>query len=87
MTLSISLTPQLESMVRAKISSGMYSSASEVVREALRLLDEYDQLRGKRLETLRQDIQAGLERGERQPTTAQNVFQRVRAKKRAAKNG
>ena len=31
MTLSISLTPQLENLVRAKIDSGMYSSASEVV--------------------------------------------------------
>ena len=44
MTLSISLTPQLEGLVRAKVSSGMYNSASEVVREALRLLDRQDQL-------------------------------------------
>ena len=83
MTLSISLTPQLENMVRAKISSGMYSSASEVVREALRLLDEYDQLRGKRLETLRRDIQLGIESGAGQATTAQEVLRRVRDKKAA----
>ena len=83
MTLSISLTPQLENMVRAKISSGMYTSASEVVREALRLLDEYDQLRGKRLEMLRRDIEAGIESGAGQATTAQDVLRRVRDKKAA----
>jgi hypothetical protein len=38
--MNVNLTPQLEELVRAKVASGMYSSASEVVREALRLMDE-----------------------------------------------
>ena len=38
MTLNVNLTPQLEEMVRQKVSGGLYNSASEVVREALRLM-------------------------------------------------
>jgi antitoxin ParD1/3/4 len=61
--LNISLTPELEQLVERKVSSGMYQTASEVVREGLRLLVERD----RRMETLRKDIQAGfdaIERGE-----------------------
>lgn len=81
MTLSISLTPQLENMVRAKIDSGMYSSASEVVREALRLLEEQDQLRSNRLETLRKAIDDGIKSGPCRKATADQVIKRARAKK------
>lgn len=38
----ISLTPALEGLVRAKVESGLYNNASEVVREALRLLAAQD---------------------------------------------
>ena len=38
--MNVSLTPQLEQMIRAKVESGLYASASEVVREGLRLLTE-----------------------------------------------
>jgi len=37
--MNVSLTPELEEWVRKKVESGMYVSASEVVREALRALD------------------------------------------------
>jgi antitoxin ParD1/3/4 len=40
--LNVSLTPQLESLVRQKVESGSYNNASEVVRDALRLLDARD---------------------------------------------
>jgi antitoxin ParD1/3/4 len=63
MTLNINLTPQLEAMVRAKVASGLYGSASELVREALRLMQEHDRLRAAKLEELRQDIREGLESG------------------------
>lgn len=63
MTMNINLTPQLEELVRQKVSSGRYNSASEVVREALRLMDEQDQLRAIKLESLRKDIREGLESG------------------------
>jgi antitoxin ParD1/3/4 len=81
MTLSISLSPQLENMVRAKIDSGMYTSVSEVVREALRLLDEYDQLRNKRLETLRHDLEDGIRSGKGRKVTADEVIKRAKGKR------
>jgi antitoxin ParD1/3/4 len=63
MPMNISLTPHLEEMIRAKIASGSYNSASEVVREALRLLEEEDQVRSLKLQKLREDIREGLESG------------------------
>jgi antitoxin ParD1/3/4 len=41
-TLNVSLTPELTALIAEKISTGHYRSASEVVRAALRLLDERD---------------------------------------------
>jgi antitoxin ParD1/3/4 len=60
---NVSLTPELEKIVHKKVKSGLYNSASEVVREALRLLDEQDHFRAMKLEALREDIQAGLRSG------------------------
>ena len=63
MGMNVNLTPQLEEMVRSKVASGLYTSASEVVREALRLMDEQDRLRAARIEQLREDIRQGLDSG------------------------
>jgi antitoxin ParD1/3/4 len=63
MPMNISLTPHLEEMIREKIASGSYTSASEVVREALRLMEEEDQLRSLKMQKLRQELQAGLDSG------------------------
>lgn len=41
--MNVSLTPQLESLIRQKVESGRYNNASEVVRQALRLLDAEEQ--------------------------------------------
>ncbi len=59
--MNVSLTPELEKVIDSKVASGMYHSASEVVRDALRLLIERDELRERRLQTLRSNIQAGLD--------------------------
>lgn len=58
--MNVSLTPELETLVNEKVKSGDYNSASEVVREALRLLKEQDQLKQLRLEELRKEIQKGV---------------------------
>ena len=42
MTMNINLSPQLEEMVGQKVASGLYTSASEIAREALRLMEEQD---------------------------------------------
>jgi antitoxin ParD1/3/4 len=55
--MNVSLTPELEQLVNEKVKSGFYQTASEVVREALRLLKERDQER----ERLRTDVQAGFD--------------------------
>ncbi len=73
MTMNVNLTPQLEDMVRQKVASGLYTSASEVIREALRLLDDQDRLRAARLEQLRTDIQEGLDSGPATPWTPDEI--------------
>ena len=47
--MNVSLTPELEKFVSGKVQSGRYNSASEVVREALRLLEEHDSARAAHL--------------------------------------
>jgi antitoxin ParD1/3/4 len=59
--MNVSLTPELESLINKKVQSGLYNSASEVVREALRLLEEKDRLREIRLDELRRDVMNGAE--------------------------
>jgi antitoxin ParD1/3/4 len=84
MPMNIDLTPQLEEMVKKKVASGLYGSASEVVREALRLMEEQDQVRAVKLERLRQDIRDGLESGDPTPWSPDEVKQEGR-KRRAAR--
>lgn len=86
MGMNINLTPQLEEMVRQKVTSGLYTSASEVVREALRLMDEKDQLRVAKLGQLRQEIQDGLDSGPAVAWDPDEVKSAGRAR-RAAKVG
>ena len=61
--MNVSLTPHLESLVKGKVESGLYNSSSEVIREALRLLDDRDRLREMRLADLREAIQQGIDSG------------------------
>ena len=61
------LTAELKRLVQQKVDSGDYASASEVVREALQLLDAYDELQKRRVEDLGRKIDEGiaqLDRGE-----------------------
>ena len=67
MSLNINLTPQLEKLVRQKVESGRYNSASEVVREGLRLMEEQNEMHALQLERLRRDIRQGLESGPPRP--------------------
>lgn len=59
--MDVHLTPELEQLVQDKVESGRYNSASEVVREALRLMEERDQLRSAQLRQLRDRIDKGIE--------------------------
>lgn len=78
MTMNINLSPQLEEIVRQKVASGFYTSASEVIREALRLLVEQDSMRAAKLQQLRQDIDDGLNSGESTPWNPDEIKQEGR---------
>ena len=65
--MNVSLTPELENFVETKVNSGRYTSASEVVREALRLLEEQDSARAAQLIQFNEELArrlASLDRGE-----------------------
>ncbi|WP_165774720.1 type II toxin-antitoxin system ParD family antitoxin [Candidatus Viridilinea mediisalina] len=51
--LSITLTPYLQQWVEARVASGRYTNVSEVIREAVRLLEQHEQEREARLRDLR----------------------------------
>ncbi|MBI3855626.1 MAG: type II toxin-antitoxin system ParD family antitoxin [Planctomycetes bacterium] len=84
--MNVSLTPELEALVERRVRSGRYQSASEVVREALRLLEDVEELRGARLKQLRRDIAAGLkdlDQGRSVPLD-RNLAESIKAKGRKA---
>ena len=80
--MNISLNPHFEELVKSKVESGLYNSVSEVMREALRLLEERDQLRELRLMELRREIQKGIDSGESTPLDIEEV--KARGHKRLA---
>jgi antitoxin ParD1/3/4 len=86
MGMNINLTPQLEDLVRQKVASGLYTSASEVVREALRLMDEKDRLLTAKLDQLRQDIREGLDSGPATPWDPEEIKREGRARLAARKS-
>lgn len=64
-TKSISLTPELNAFIDARVESGLYESASEVVREGLRLLRHREELQQKQVERVRARIEQGWHESER----------------------
>ena len=58
--MDVHLTPELEELVQTKVKSGRYNSPSEVVREALRLMEERDQMLLLRKDEIQQQIAEGL---------------------------
>lgn len=69
-----------ESFIKEQIQQGRYASASEVIRDGLRALENQGQLRALKLEALRKDLQRGAESGPSVP--AKTVF--AAARKRIA---
>ncbi|MDP2795551.1 MAG: type II toxin-antitoxin system ParD family antitoxin [Sulfurisoma sp.] len=60
MSMNVSLPPELENRVRQHVESGLYSSASEVIREALRLFEAYQGVQAANLAALKADIGVGM---------------------------
>ncbi|MEQ1603343.1 MAG: type II toxin-antitoxin system ParD family antitoxin [Pyrinomonadaceae bacterium] len=59
--MNVSLTPELERIVNLKVESGQYNSASEVMREGLRLLQQRDEAYEQKLAWLKGEIQIGID--------------------------
>jgi antitoxin ParD1/3/4 len=81
--MNVSLTPELEKFVSVKVGSGRYNSASEVVREALRLLEEHDSAHAAQLAEFNGDVGqrlASLDRGE----TVDPAEERTRLRRKSA---
>jgi antitoxin ParD1/3/4 len=64
MNISVSLTPELIGLIKAKVESGRYTSTSEVVREALRLLERADRQEAERVKALRRAWKEGIDSGD-----------------------
>lgn len=63
-TVNISLTPELNAFLQGRISSGRYQTNSEVVREALRLLERHEQEREQELLQLKAKLERGAAQAE-----------------------
>lgn len=67
-----------EAFIKSQIQQGRYASASEVIRDGLRVLEDREKFRAMKLEALRAEIQKGADSGEGLP--AEKVFARLKAK-------
>ena len=72
--MNVHLTPELEQLVENEVQSGRYNSASEVVLDALRLMEQKDELRSTQLHELRSRIDEGLAQAERGEGVDGDIF-------------
>jgi antitoxin ParD1/3/4 len=66
-TMNISLTPEQESLIRAKIATGKYQSPQQLFEVALQLLEEYERAENEWVLSVREKIQAAIEMSEKEP--------------------
>lgn len=88
MATSYSIGKHFEDMIDGLIEDGRYATASEIIREGLRLVEEREERRKAKLEALRAEIQKGFDSGPAEEVG--DMFQRIKAegrKRLAAKNG
>lgn len=84
MSLNVSLTPELEEYIASKVESGNYNSASEVVREGLRLLQAAEEAKLRWAAEAREKIERGWQQAqEGKLVDGDVVFQRINAKSEA----
>ncbi len=79
--MNVSLTPELEKFVAAKVESGRYTSASEVVREALRTLEREEKSREEQIAEFNRELRKRIESANRgEFVTAEESVRRIQAK-------
>jgi antitoxin ParD1/3/4 len=86
--MNVSLTPELEKFVNEKVASGMYYSASEVIREGLRLLKEQETLKAMRIEELKKEIAIGISQADQgRFVDGEATFKNIKEKSRIRRQG
>lgn len=88
MATSYSIGKHFEGFIEGLIDSGRYSTASEVLRDGLRLIEEREERRKAKLEALRAEIQKGIDSGPAEEVG--DMFERIKSegrKRLAAKSG
>jgi antitoxin ParD1/3/4 len=83
--MNVDITPELEALVQGKIESGRYHSASEVVSEALRLLEQRDEIFTRGRDEIGKQIEDGWQSAKRREfVDGDEVFDRIDAELEAA---
>jgi antitoxin ParD1/3/4 len=86
-SLNVSLTPKLEKFVHDRVSEGRYQTASEVVREGLRLLEQEERRREAALKALKAKLKRGIAQADRgefvTPEEVMKRIERLKAKRAA----
>jgi antitoxin ParD1/3/4 len=85
MASSYTLGSHFESFVKNLVRSGRYASASEVMRDGLRLVEERENMRAAKLDALRADIRAGLESGPAEALDMKEIKAAARSQRRGAR--
>jgi antitoxin ParD1/3/4 len=82
MATSYSIGKHFEEFIASLIESGRYSTASEIIRDGLRLIEEREQSREAKLEWLRAEIQEGLDSGPPREFDPKTLAEEVKARGR-----
>ena len=78
-TVNISITPELDAFLQSRVESGRYQTTSEVVREALRLLERHEKERDEAFLQLRAKLETGAAQAERgELLNGDDVFEELR---------
>jgi antitoxin ParD1/3/4 len=84
---SYTLGTHYEHFINGLVESGRYASASEVVRDSLRLMEEREKMREAKLEALRRDIAEGLASGPAEPLDMREIKADARKRRNASRHG
>jgi antitoxin ParD1/3/4 len=82
MATSYSIGKHFEGLIESLIESGRYSTASEVMRDGLRMIEEREERRKAKLDALRAEIQKGLDSGPAEETDIADMIKAVKARGR-----
>ena len=82
MATSYSIGKHFEGLIESLIESGRYSTASEVMRDGLRMIEEREQRREAKLAALRTEIQKGIDSGPAEEADIDDMIKAVKARGR-----